>query len=477
MATYTYLLGLVGILTTVACTKTTDDEEETSGNGGSTSTNTYFASGGTTSTTATTTTNTSRGGTTGTSTTNTNRGGTTGTTTTVFGSGGTTSTTTTTATQVNPNRTLTPAEEATITASACNAWAIEPEAAGAAKLELVIDVSSSMSSKAPGTNRSKWEVTRDALVEAVPGLASGGGLPANVSVGLMFYPNMVNEDISRTPTDTSVCLNTEGETPMAILGGNEAGTHRALLRQRLTEAVLGRGTPTHTAYDYVLENTVLSEAQAAIEGDPYMLLITDGMPTLYKECYNPGGQLSNLEGDPIVAAVDIAFGKGVKTFIVGSPGSEDGRDWLSRAAFMGGTAAGGCNPSSATGPYCHMDMTAASDFSAALRNGLAQVMSMITSCKFVIPGTSADGTQVVDLDKIFPIVNYSNGQSILIGKSNSTSTATCAGDGFRILSNTQMELCSNTCTQVQSDPLAKMNFIFGCAAADVAPTETTTPTL
>jgi hypothetical protein len=465
MATHTHLFGLVGILAAVACNNaSSDDEEETSGSGGATATNTYFGSGGAnsaTTTTSTTTTATSFGGTT--------------TTTTVTGSGGTTVTTTTTST-ATPNRTLTPAQEATITASACNAWAIEPEAAGAAKLELVIDVSSSMGNRAPGTNNTKWEVTRDALVEAVPGLTSGGGLPANVSVGLMFYPNMRNETVSSTPTDPGVCINTAGETPMAMLGGNEAGTHRTLLRQRLTEAILGLGTPTADAYDYVLYNTVLSETQKAIDGDPYMLLITDGMPTLYKNCYNPAGQLRNLPGDEVVAAVDAAFNLGVKTFIVGSPGSEEGKDWLSMAAFMGGTAAGGCDPGNANGPYCHMDMTTAADFSVALKNGLAQVMSMITSCKFAIPLTSADGTQVVDLDQISPIIDYSNGQIVLIGKNTSTSTTTCTGDGYRILSNTQMELCTNTCTQVQSDPLAKVNFLFGCAAADVAPTDTTTPT-
>jgi hypothetical protein len=447
---YFFFMGLAGILGAIACTSAADDDEEAAtGTGGSG--NPYVGSGGANPNTTTPAT--------------TARGGTSATTT--PSSGGTT--TTTTSGLTNPNRTLTPTEVDNIEASACNAWVIEPEASPS-KLELVIDVSSSMNSAAPGTNRSKWEVTREALIEAVPGLATGGGLPSNTAVGLMFYPNMINDTIAKEPADPNVwdptvCINTSGETPMAILGTNEGDTHRNLLRQRLTEVVLGRGTPTHDAYDYVLYNTVLSPQQMAIEGDAYMLLITDGMPTLYKNCYNPAGRLSNLEGDAVVGAVDNAYNLGVKTFIVGSPGSEEGRDWLSMAAFMGGTAAGGCNPSSASGPYCHMDMTTAPDFSLALRNGLAQVMSQVAGCKFDIPTTSADGTMAVDLEKIAPMIEFSSGKTLLVGR-DTTSGSSC-DHGFRILSSTQMELCKATCAEMLGDSLATLRFIFGCSTEDI----------
>src|SRR5690606_5972287 len=69
----------------------------------------------------------------------------------------------------------------------CAGWVAEGESVPSL-LQLVVDVSSSMSARAPGTNESKWEVTRDALLEAVVGV-NGSGLPASVSVGLLFYPN------------------------------------------------------------------------------------------------------------------------------------------------------------------------------------------------------------------------------------------------------------------------------------------------
>ncbi|HMA96890.1 MAG TPA: hypothetical protein VKP30_29600 [Polyangiaceae bacterium] len=449
-----FFLGLLGIVTGLACTPSEDD-----GDGDSSST-----VGGTKgSSTKPSTQNLDNNGYGGQRTdpqTNNGLGSTNGSTqnTYVPGTGGAQTL------QINPNRQITPTEEQSIRASGCNAWAFEPEIYPS-KLELVIDVSSSMNSKAPGTNRSKWEVTRDALIEAVPGVAAGSGLPANTAVGLMFYPNMINDQVSKTPTDANVCLNTDGETPMAVLGGNEAGTHRSLLRERLATVQLGRGTPTADAYYYVLDNTVLSPLQSTFPGDAYMLLITDGMPTLYRGCYNPKGQLSNLPGDEVVAAVDYAFNKGVKTFIVGSPGSEEMRPWLSMAAFMGATAWGGCNPQSENGPFCHMDMTEAPDFSEALRNGLNSVMSQISGCKFEIPATSADGTQTVDPEKIAPLIQFSDGRHVLIGRALADS-ASC-NDGFRLLSSSMMELCKNTCNELRADSLATVQFIFGCSTKQI----------
>lgn len=347
-----------------------------------------------------------------------------------------------------------------IQATACNAWAIEPEAAPA-KLELVVDVSSSMNNNAPGTNLSKWEVTRDALVEAVCGV-SGPGLSSGTAVGLMFYPNMINNNVSTTPTSPDVCLNLGGITPMATLGNNDPGTQRTLLRDTLTQAVLGRGTPTADAYDYALNNLVLSDAQMAFSGDTYILLITDGMPTLNQGCYNPVGSLQNLPGDPIVTLVDQAYSRNVKTFIIGSPGSEEGLAWLSMAAFMGGTGKPGCNPNAgAAGPLCHMDMTTATDFSAALREGLAQVVQAVSGCKFDVPTESADGTQQVDTNEINPIIKYGDGNAELVGRDNASGES-CT-EGFRLLSATQLELCQDTCSRFMADSKATMQLIFGCA--------------
>lgn len=348
-----------------------------------------------------------------------------------------------------------------IQTNACNAWAIEPESSPA-KLQLVVDVSSSMNSAANGTgNRSKWEVTKDALIEAICGV-NGPGLAANTSVGLMFYPNMKNEEVSSTPTTQDVCLNLDGITPMAKLESGD-GSHREALRSTFETVQLGRGTPTADAYDYALHNIALTPEQLAVPGDTYMLLITDGMPTLLHDCYNPAGTLSNLPGDEVVALVRGAWQNNqVKTFIIGSPGSEQMVDWLSQAAIEGQTPAEGCNTGGGR-PYCHMDMTTAADFSAALRDGLNQVVAAVSGCKFEVPARSANGLYTVNPDDISPLVNWGDGSKQLILRHNSTSED-CV-EGYRLIEGgSKVEMCDGTCSRFTADPNAKMQLIFGCSA-------------
>ena len=65
--------------------------------------------------------------------------------------------------------------------AACAGWASEPELLPAV-LMLVVDVSGSMESQAPGGGGSKWAITRDALSEAM------NALPASTAVGIIYYP-------------------------------------------------------------------------------------------------------------------------------------------------------------------------------------------------------------------------------------------------------------------------------------------------
>ena len=341
---------------------------------------------------------------------------------------------------------------------ACNAESIEPEQMPA-KIVLLVDVSSSMNNTAPGSQLSKWVVTRDALVEAVCGV-TGTGLDPKTSVGLMFYPNMRNDTVSRTAVTDMRCINTQGITPMAELGNNEPGTQRTLLRTNLTAAVLGLGTPTADAYDYSLNNIVLIPAQINVPGDSYIVLITDGVPTLYHGCYNPSGSLSNLDGAEVVTWVNTGMQNKVKTFIIGSPGSEGMRAWLSQAAYDGGTGKDGCAPGNANGPYCHMDMTTAADFSQALRDGLKQIADTVSGCKFLIPEKSVDGTKDVDINLIHPVITYSTKNSELVGRNNKNGAA-CT-EGFYLVDDSHLELCSATCDRYQADDMASLQIMFGC---------------
>ncbi len=305
-------------------------------------------------------------------------------------------------------------------------------------------------------NQSKWVVTRSALIQAVPGdgTAAYQGLSAGTAVGVFFYPNKQS-----TPTvaqqDLSACLDTAALIPMAQLGDPAAAnSQRALIRQAFQDAVLAQGTPTYDAYTYALTNSTLSANAAALPGAPYQLIITDGQPTVAQGCSNPNGNISDVDASPIVQAVSDAWTQnGVKTFIIGSPGSESGRAWLSQAAVAGQTAAAGCN---VAGPnYCHMDMTTAPDFSAALSAGLAQVTTQIASCTYTVPAAAAG--QTLDLTKISVIANLSSGSHLLMQDTQGDCTV-----GWQFDDNKNIKLCSQTCAMVQADPTATVDLAVVC---------------
>jgi hypothetical protein len=388
------------------------------------------------------------------------------------GTGNTTSTT-------DPNAVgtavpLTSAEVNQLTASpnTCNAVVTEPET-GPGRLLLLVDISSSMNETASGTNnRSKWDVTKEAIVQAICGVdgdASNPGLASATSVSLMFYPNQLNDSNGWSPAKGwTACFNANGITPMAQLGGFEAGSQRSLLRQTLLAVQLGRGTPTAGAYDYAVNDVLMKDKNS---GTPYIVLITDGIPTLYHECYNPSGSLSDLAdgGNEVIEEVKLAASTyGVKTFMIGSPGSEGNRAWMSQGAYYGGTAKSGCNYASSSGPYCHMDLTTSTNFGADLRAGLNEIAAQVVSCEFDILPQSADGSQKTDLSKISPIVTYSDGTAELLTEDVKNGAA-CT-EGFYLESSTKGKFCSSTCTRVMSDANARTRILFGCTADTITNT-------
>ncbi len=352
---------------------------------------------------------------------------------------------------------ITPTQVDEIKNAACAGWNGELEGVPA-KLQLVVDISSSMNQTAPGTNQTKWQVTESALVQAIPGdgTATYPGLSATTGVGLLFYPN-----VQSTPTvaqqSLAACLRTDAMIPMAQLGLDGTGnSQRNLIRQAFQAAQLAQGTPTYDAYTYALQNSTLSAAAAQLPGAPYQLLITDGQPTIAPGCSNPNGNISDVDPQPVVDAVQAAWtNNGVKTFVIGSPGSETGRAWLSQAAVYGQTALAGCQ---VAGPnYCHMDMTTAPDFSAALRNGLAQVTNQIATCTYNIPVPPAG--QTLELTLINVIAHLTTGSVLLYQDTAGDCTV-----GWQFDASNHIVLCSQTCATVQADAGAYIDVAAGCGS-------------
>jgi hypothetical protein len=147
----------------------------------------------------------------------------------------------------------------------------------------------------------------------------------------------------------------------------------------------------------------------------------------------------------------------MKTFVIGSPGSEDARRSLSQMAQAGGTATEGCshdgNPF-----YCHFDMTEEADFAVALRDALASISGLALSCAYDIPSPPNGGT--LDASKVNVLFTPAGGAREVIGQSPS---GPCTDtDGWQYSPNQeQILLCGSTCDRVRASN-GQLSLEFGC---------------
>jgi hypothetical protein len=338
---------------------------------------------------------------------------------------------------------------------ACTGWVAEPEPLGAT-LFMILDASSSMNDAPPeGGPASKWEVTRTALIEAV------GLLSDDTIVGLLGYPN---RQVSGQAGDPSNCVNIDALQPLVPLGAN---------RQAVIDAInaiqTNTCTPTHDAY-----NVALNEYRnAQVPGTKYMMLMTDGQPTLSEGC-NPGQCSNDLPGSeqPVVDAIGYVWAQeGIRTFVLGCPGSEvhsqtgrDNRWWLSQAAEVGGTSPGNCSHEAE--PYCHFDMTGEGiNFADELRRALRDIVGQVVACEYAIPVPPEGETIDFNAINFYLYPDGSNPIQILRDP-----TGTCTQGGWFLDEATmQVRLCPDTCALAQSDPNAKAELMFGCESEILLP--------
>jgi hypothetical protein len=308
-----------------------------------------------------------------------------------------------------------------------------------AVLQLVVDTSGSMDDDAPGVRGSKWTATRRALLDAID------EMPEQAALGVVFYPDVSSDD------DGPVCFDRDLDVAIEPLGGAGAPHRRTIDRAFQNQSPDG-STPTHDAYAYAFD--VL---ESALDSGPRSLvLITDGRPTRSLGCQdNNDNQLDAVDTAPLVRAAADARARGVSTFVVGSPGSEDARDSLSRMAEAGGTALPGC---SHDGPgYCHFDMTEEQDFAAGLARALGTISGLALSCSYDVP--QAPNGAALDPNRVNIVFTPPGSADELIARS---ADGPCSEgwqyseDGSRIL------LCGATCERVRQSE-GSLALQFGCA--------------
>lgn len=297
--------------------------------------------------------------------------------------------------------------------------------------------------KVNGGEPSKWEVTEAALVDAFTELETADPLP---SIGLAYFNS---DNYCGFPSAPDVAL--------TQLSG-DAGTdpHLAAITTSLG-AVSPQGyTPiigtTMRAFDYLYSN------EDTLDGLLFVVLLTDGAETC-----DP----NNL--DLLIQKSLEASWIGIRTFVLGAPGSEDARGFLSQIAYNGGTPTDpSCDHSGtpADAGDCHIDMTLASDFAQALADALERISTEVLSCVFDVP-EPGPGDPPVDLAKVNVKWTDSDGNEEYILQDGSDCSDS-SNQGWQYQdNNTKIVLCGQACEDVKNDPGGSVEIELGCQTQEV----------
>lgn len=294
---------------------------------------------------------------------------------------------------------------------------------------------------------SKWEITRDALKNAIAQLEQSG----IANVGLTMFP-VAGTDC--TPWNTGP----SGPVPDIAIKPLDA-TQQTAIDSFLNNVNPAGKTPligaTVLAYQYVFN--LLKSGQ--IGGNNFVVLLTDGFET----CVPTTDQPSFIQG-LLTQDVPNAVSVGIRTFAIGVPGSEDSRALLSEIAWLGGTASDpNCvhdstldtsgipaQPDSGT---CHFDLTTTTDFATDLTQRLKDISGTVLSCELDVPA-AAPGT-LVDLTRVNVDVNDQ-----FYGQSNGCNTTGTDGWTYNA-DKTKIILCGTACDQAKQ-PTGKVVIVLGC---------------
>jgi hypothetical protein len=297
------------------------------------------------------------------------------------------------------------------------------------------------------TQPTKWGVLTSSLSAAIDQLTS---VPS-ASAGLTFF------------SDNDTCgVQSRPNVGLAPLSTPQANA----LKSALEATTPGGGTPIIGAvilgYKYLQQ-----EAQAP--GNRYVVLVTDGSDSCIDK-YAAEGVTGDVVDRLLNTEEPKAISVNIRTFVIGAPGSELNRGFLSKVAFAGGTARDpACDHSSddpAPGTECHLDMTRTTDFGKDLSSALRAITGQAAlSCEFVVP--QSDGTQPVDPTKVN--VDYYKGGNTSDPASkvelfrDDTKACDAGASGWQYAEGTtKIEVCGEPCDQIRADSTAQVVVSIGC---------------
>jgi hypothetical protein len=350
-------------------------------------------------------------------------------------------------------------------------------------LEFQIDVTGSMDDDASPddsqSDASKWREMQRVLPTAF------ASLPDDWAVGVSYF---------NKPGD---CYEPRQAVPIAPLNADQlAAINDSVAAQRT-----GGYTPTLAAWRFALEQVTSWDAPTSpddyTDSPRYVVLITDGIPTVTRDGCTEQSPIDQDEYDYLVESVKAEGEQaGVHTFVVGVLGSEDPQGatydplyMLSQVATAGGTAQpedcvsvsgtvsepvrdrrgrSATNRLETRGTYCHFDMTTDPDFAAGLLGALQAIADQVEtvvpmSCSYEVP----EPPQGYFLDPDQITVVHTSGAGVATSLRRSADESCASGEWFVANEDTfgiptTIELCPDTCGLAQQDPGAKVSLSFGC---------------
>jgi hypothetical protein len=226
---------------------------------------------------------------------------------------------------------------------------------------LVIDKSGSMTSMPAGFMTDKWTAVKTALSGAL------GAVKGGISFGLELFPNNLTTPI---PTAcTSQCWDMPpGDDAIVVPVGPGTATVPTILSK--FSAMPAGGTPTAAALKAAADYFTTGSGKS-LAGDKYVLLATDGGPngngslmcdqtscTVNMDLNQTGmnatnycssmlvadGPKSCLDGQATIDQLTAMAAAGIKTFVVGIPGTDPYVSTLDAMAVAGGAPASMTSP-------------------------------------------------------------------------------------------------------------------------------------
>ncbi|HOT12918.1 MAG TPA: vWA domain-containing protein [Polyangiaceae bacterium] len=328
----------------------------------------------------------------------------------------------------------------------------------AANLLFVIDRTGSMNCNPPPTTDSekcevqpvkenpnepsKREITRDALTAAWQGLVNSDPLP---SVGVMLFNN---DDFCGFPASPDVVVG-----PMNDPQLNELVLKLGEVKPKGATPIIGA---TMSAYNYLWKN------KDSFTGNKFVVLLTDGAETCDKDVASKAY---------LIGKANEAASVGIRTFVLGAPGSERERAFLSQIAWAGGTAKSATCDHSGSDPEvgdCHMDMTLQNmNFAQELQKNLEAISGEALSCEFEVPQPGPNDP-AIDYNKVNVVYTHGDGTKETIPQDTTVECSDPTNAGWQYYDNkSKIVLCGSVCDKVKSDPKASISIELGCVTVVV----------